>query len=67
MFKSNVHTIERTARVILGVGLLGAAVAGSIGAWGYIGVIPLVTGVAGTCPLYTALGWSTCSVNTARN
>ena len=67
MFKHNVHTIERAARVILGVGLLGAAVAGSIGAWGYIGLIPLVTGVVGTCPLYTLLGWSTCSVKTASN
>lgn len=67
MFKNNVHTIERAARVILGVGLLGAAVAGSIGAWGYIGLIPLVTGVVGTCPLYTLLGWSTCSVKTASN
>ena len=67
MFKRNVHTIERAARVILGVGLLGAAVSGSIGAWGYIGLVPLVTGVAGTCPLYTAFGWSTCSVKTASN
>lgn len=66
MFKHNVHTIERAARVILGLGLLGATVSGSIGAWGYIGLVPLVTGVAGTCPLYTLLGWSTCSVKTAR-
>ena len=65
MFKNNVHTIERAARVILGLGLLGATVSGSIGAWGYIGLVPLVTGVAGTCPLYTLLGWSTCTVKTA--
>ena len=49
-------------RVILGIGLLGAAYTGTVGAWGYIGVVPLLTGLAGTCPLYTLIGISTCAV-----
>ena len=58
----NEHPIERAVRVVLGVGLIGLAVAGTIGAWGYIGVIPLLTGVVGSCPLYSVLGISTCPV-----
>jgi uncharacterized membrane protein YfcA len=60
--KVNEHPIERTVRVILGVGLIAAAAMGSIGVWGYIGVVPMVTGLMGTCPLYTVLGISTCPV-----
>ena len=59
-FPINIHQIERGARVVVGLALLGLALAGTIGAWGYIGVIPLVTGLSGTCPLYTMLGFSTC-------
>lgn len=58
--KVNEHPIERTVRVILGVGLVAAAAMGRIGVWGYIGVVPIVTGLMGTCPLYTVLGISTC-------
>mgnify|MGYP003352095874 FL=1 len=61
-FATNEGTIDRTARVILGIGLLGAAYTGTVGAWGYIGVVPLLTGLAGTCPLYTLIGISTCAV-----
>jgi hypothetical protein len=58
----NEHPIERVVRVLLGVGLVSAAVMGRIGVWGYIGVVPILTGLMGTCPLYTLIGVSTCSV-----
>lgn len=61
----NVHRFERIARIALGAGLAGAALTGAIGAWGYIGVVPLLTGFAGSCPIYTALGIATCPVKTA--
>lgn len=60
MFKTNVGAIDRIARVLIGLVLLGLAVTGSIGLWGYIGLVPLATGLLGTCPLYSVLGFSTC-------
>lgn len=60
----NEHPIERVVRVVLGVALVGMAAMGTIGAWGYIGVVPILTGAMGTCPLYTLLGFSTCPVKT---
>jgi hypothetical protein len=54
--------VERIARVALGAGLLWAASTGAVGAWGYVGVVPLLTGLIGSCPLYTLLGISTCPV-----
>jgi hypothetical protein len=56
----NEHAVERVLRVALGVGLVGAASTGNIGAWGYVGVLPVLTGLLGSCPLYTVLGISTC-------
>lgn len=64
LLKQNVHSIERIARIALGAGLTYAAATGSVGAWGYIGVVPLLTGIVGSCPIYTALGFSTCPVKT---
>lgn len=58
----NVHPIERVLRVAVGVGLVGAAYAGAIGPWGYIGLVPILTGVLSSCPLYTLLGISTCPI-----
>jgi len=56
----NEHPVERVVRVAAGLALLGLALAGSIGPWGYIGVVPLLTGLVGSCPLYSVLGISTC-------
>ena len=58
--KVNEGVLDRSLRVIVGVVLIGMAISGVIGPWGYIGVIPLVTGAAGMCPLYSMLGISTC-------
>jgi fatty acid desaturase len=60
MFKTNVGTIDRIARVILGLALIALVLTGTIGVWGWIGVVPLLTAALGTCPLYTVFGWSTC-------
>jgi hypothetical protein len=60
MFKNNVGGLDRVLRVVLGLVLIGMTLAGTIGAWGWIGVVPLLTGALGTCPLYTVLGLSSC-------
>lgn len=65
VFAVNEHPMERVARVALGVALVALAGMGTIGAWGYIGVVALLTGVAGTCPLYSGFGFSTCPVKKA--
>ena len=61
-FAVNEHPVERVARVGLGVALLALAAMGTIGPWGYIGFVPILTGLAGTCPLYSVLGFSTCPI-----
>ncbi len=60
--KTNEGMIDRSLRVGGGLILIGLAVTGTIGAWGYIGVIPLVTGTIGMCPLYSMLGINSCPV-----
>lgn len=60
-FARNEGTIDRALRVLLGLALLFVAVTGR-GAWGYIGIVPLLTGALGTCPLYSMLGVNTCGV-----
>jgi hypothetical protein len=58
--KVNEASWDRIARVVVGLGLIGATLGGVIGAWGWIGVLPVVTGLMGWCPAYTLLGISTC-------
>ena len=62
MLPQNEHPIERVVRVVVGLGLLSLLVAGPVPGWGLIGlvgIVPLATGLLGTCPVYTALGMST--------
>lgn len=54
--KTNESTLDRSLRVVIGLLLVGLTVSGTIGPWGYIGIIPIVTGVVGLCPLYSLLG-----------
>lgn len=61
--KKNVHPIERAFRIILGVGLITFAMVGVESAWGYVGFVPLVTGLKGWCPAYHLLGYSSCPVH----
>ncbi len=58
--KTNEGTIDRALRVIAGLALVALTVSGTIGAWGWIGVVPLVTGLIGICPAYSILGLNTC-------
>lgn len=55
---TNLHPVDRGVRITLGVALLAFAWAGS--PWGFAGLIPLATGIAGNCPLYTLTGIRTC-------
>ena len=58
--KKNEGSLDRALRVVAGLALIGLAVTGVVGVWGYIGVVPLLTGAIGYCPLYTILGFNTC-------
>lgn len=58
--KSNVGGIDRVLRIVLGLVLLGLTLAGQIGVWGWIGIVPLATGALGWCPPYSLLGINTC-------
>lgn len=60
--KNNVGGIDRLLRVALGLALIGLSLAGVIGVWGWIGVVPLATAAFRFCPLYTLLGFSSCPV-----
>ena len=58
--KANVGTIDRVLRILVGVLLIALTLTGTIGLWGWIGLVPLATGVLRVCPLYPLLGISTC-------
>lgn len=58
--KLNVSGIDRIARIAVGLLLLALTLTGTIGVWGWIGVVPLLTGVFRFCPVYPLLGVSTC-------
>lgn len=57
----NVGGIDRSLRIVVGVALVAAAATNTIGVWGYVGVVPLLTGLIGWCPPYAILGFNTCS------
>ena len=61
--KSNVGGIDRILRVAQGLVLIGLAATGTVGVWGWIGVVPLATAAFGFCPLYTVLGFSSCPIS----
>jgi len=60
--KANVGTIDRTLRIVGGIALIALAATGTVGAWGYIGIVPLLTGAFRFCPVYAPLGINTCSM-----
>lgn len=57
--KQNMGTLDRTIRVIVGVGILGFGVY-SRSYWGLVGLVPVLTAFVGFCPAYLPLGLSTC-------
>jgi uncharacterized membrane protein HdeD (DUF308 family) len=63
MFAKNVGTIDRVVRIVVGLALIAGFFLNPEGSWRWlylIGVVPLVTGLLSTCPLYSILGVSTC-------
>jgi hypothetical protein len=62
----NEGTLDRALRIVLGLALVSLTFLGPKSAWGYLGIIPLVTGLVGFCPLYRALGITTCPMRPTR-
>jgi hypothetical protein len=58
----NEGTVDRVLRVVGGAALVSLVFVGPETPWGWIGVVPLVTGLLGNCPVYSLLGISTCPV-----
>ncbi len=59
--KLNAGGLDRILRVVAGLALIGLAATHTVGAWGYIGVVLVLTGAVGYCPAYPLLGINTCS------
>lgn len=60
--KCNSGSIDRALRVIVGLILIALTFTGTAGIWGWIGVVPLLTGIFGICPAYILLGINTCGI-----
>jgi hypothetical protein len=58
----NEGMIDRALRIVLGLGLLALVFVGPQTPWGWIGIVPLLTGLVGFCPLYRLLGINTCAI-----
>lgn len=58
----NAGSLDRLARIVIGAVLIGLTMNHQIGVWGWIGVIPFVTGLIGYCPLYRVFGFNTCPI-----
>lgn len=63
---TNEGTADRIIRVVIGLGLLSIVFVGPKTPWGWIGVVPLATGILGFCPLYKLVGLNTCPVPTKK-
>ena len=61
--KINVGNIDRILRITAGIVLIALAATQTIGLWGYIGIVPLLTGIFKFCPAYTLLGINTCPMD----
>ncbi|NYT79999.1 DUF2892 domain-containing protein [Alcaligenaceae bacterium] len=62
----NVGSIDRALRIVLGLVLIGLAATGVVGGWGWIGIVPLVTGLWRFCPVYSLLGISSCPLESSK-
>jgi len=61
--KKNEGTADRVLRVVLGLGLLSLVFVGPQTMWGLVGIVPLLTGAVGFCPLYKVFGFNTCPIS----
>ncbi len=64
LFPQNENTLDRAIRIIVGLALLSIAYVGPRTPWGFVGLVPLLTGIVGSCPLYRLLGISTRTLET---
>ena len=60
--KLNVGGIDRIIRIVAGLALIGLTLTGTIGVWGWVGVVLLATGAIGWCPPYAIFGFNTCAI-----
>ncbi len=60
--QANVGGIDRIARIAVGTTLIALAATGTVGAWGWIGAVPVFTGLFRWCPAYLPFGISSCKV-----
>lgn len=60
LMKRNEGKVDRTIRVVLGIALLSLVFVGPQTLWGLVGLVPLLTGIVGTCPIYRMVGMDTC-------
>jgi len=58
----NEGNIDRILRIVVGLALLSIVFVGPQTLWGLIGIVPLATGLLGTCPIYSIIGINTCSI-----
>lgn len=58
----NVGTVDRTIRIVVGIILMALAATGTVGWWGWLGIVLLATAVLGWCPPYSMLGINSCGV-----
>jgi hypothetical protein len=63
LLPNNESVVDRALRVIVGLVLLSLVVVGPQTLWGLVGLVPLATGILGSCPAYTLFGISTCRAN----
>ncbi len=66
LLPKNEHNIERILRVIIGIAVLSLVFIGPKTMFGLIGIVPLATGLLGSCPAYTLLGVSTCPMSKSK-
>jgi hypothetical protein len=59
---TNEGTVDRLLRIVIGLGVLSLIVVGPKTLWGLVGLVPLATGIVGSCPLYSMIGVNTCSL-----
>lgn len=65
--KKNEGKLDRSLRVVVGLILITLAATNTVGIWAYIGVVPVLTGAFGFCPIYSLLGINTCALSKQKN
>ncbi len=58
----NEGKIDRALRIVLGAALISLVFVGPQTLWGWVGLVPLITGLIGNCPVYSLLGLNTCGI-----